>query len=124
MFRPLSSPPSPIPRPFTVYSPPSYCFGSTHSLIILVLLWQAGRKCLHSPKLSQFCLSSLFTFSLKDLTHCLGISYHGYVIAASSSVFQCDLSLVPFPRFHDASISVCLKINSPYFLKTTPMLIP
>lgn len=85
-----------------------------YSLIILVLLQWAGMKCLYSPKLSQFCLCSFFTFSLRNLFHSLGINYHSYVIAASSYVFKCDLSLVHFPHFHDASISVCLKINSLY----------
>lgn len=74
----------------------------------------AGMKWLYSPKLSQFWLCSFFTFSLRKLFHSLGINYHSYVIAASSYVFKCDLSLVHLPRFHDASISVCLKINSLY----------
>lgn len=89
-----------------------YCFCSTHSLIIPVLLWLAGMKCLHSPKLSQLCLSSLHF--LPQGPHSVPWYHHIYVIAASSSVFRCDLSLALIPHSHDASISVPLKINSPY----------
>lgn len=63
-----------------------YCFCSTHSLIIPVLLWLAGMKCLHSPKLSQLCLSSLHF--LPQGPHSVPWYHHIYVIAASSSLFS------------------------------------
>lgn len=62
-------------------------------------------------------LSFLILYFLPQGPYSVSWYHHIYVIAASSYVFKCDLSLALFPHFHDASISLPLKINSPYSLE-------
>lgn len=113
MFKPFTGP------PFSTTLPISCVYLSTplllfHSFFNYLCPPPENRHEMPAFPKAFPALSFLFLHFFPQGPYSLGINYHIFVTAASSDVFKWELSLVTIPCFHDASISVCLKINSRY----------